>query len=640
MDSGSTSHVIRDRSAFWTYDEDQRPNVGTVCHGNLRTQARGDCVALVQSQKGPTRVRLKGCLHAPNARLDLISVGKLLRNGLHCVFTPGEFVILDPRSTSSSRLECRGPIHGDLGYLPLTFLPPDTPQADSPIVREVESPEASPPHELTAFVKPVVTRDLWHARMGHASPKAITSLAANSTGMTLTGPPFSMCESCIKGKHTRAPHPESVSRAKVPLALIHIDICGPMPVQTPHGKLLFIALLDDNTHALDVHLLASRDQALEAFVITHHKWERMFDRKIQTIRMDNAGELNSREFTEHLTKHGIRKQLSAPYAHQQNGRAERLMRTMQGRMRSMMDAVGAPKNLWGEATLTCAYLFWRTPTTTLPDGKTPFEMVHGTPPDLSNLRVWGSKCFARVPTELQTKLGTRSRECVFMGYPDGVKGWRVRDVSTGTFFNSRDVIFAESLTSMGDDNDTPTNRRDAHNTSDTTQNATAIAPQVTDQALPQAATPTPLREHPARNRQPSRLGIQYEKDREAQRIDSERRWAIWHASRVKNHQPDRDQAVPTHVYNDDHANLMYEESVNLSIRSDIRRNPLDPSYDLTIPPATYSESQARPDAGIWQACVDKELNTLKSMGVYELARLPANRRAIGNRWVFEFKITD
>jgi hypothetical protein len=85
---------------------------------------------------------------------------------------------------------------------------------------------------------------------------------------------------------------------------------------------------------------------------------------------------------------------------------------------------------------------------------------------------------------------------------------------------------------------------------------------------------------------------------------------------------------------------MCEESANLSIRSDTRRNPTSPTYDLNIPPATYRESQARPDAKVWQACIDKELDTLKSMGVYELARLPPNRRAIGNRWVFEFKVTD
>jgi hypothetical protein len=39
MDSGTTSHVIRNRDAFWTYDVKQRPNVRSVCQGNLQTLA-------------------------------------------------------------------------------------------------------------------------------------------------------------------------------------------------------------------------------------------------------------------------------------------------------------------------------------------------------------------------------------------------------------------------------------------------------------------------------------------------------------------------------------------------------------------------------------------------------------------------
>jgi len=43
------------------------------------------------------------------------------------------------------------------------------------------------------------------------------------------------------------------------------------------------------------------------------------------------------------------------------------------------------------------------------------------------------------------KLGLRSRECTFMGYPDGVKEYRVGDSNTGRFFNSMDVVFDENL---------------------------------------------------------------------------------------------------------------------------------------------------------------------------------------------------
>jgi hypothetical protein len=46
----------------------------------------------------------------------------------------------------------------------------------------------------------------------------------------------------------------------------------------------------------------------------------------------------------------------------------------------------------------------------------------------------------------------------------------------------------------------------------------------------------------------------------------------------------------------------------------------------------------RPDATVWEAVAQKELGMIRDMGVYSLARLPPGRKAIGSRFVFEFKI--
>ena len=152
------------------------------------------------------------------------------------------------------------------------------------------------------------------------------------------------------------------------------------------------------------------------------------------------------------------------------------------------------------------------------------------------------------------------------------------------------------------------------------------------------------------------------KTRDAERLLSEQRSAAWRARHSRSNAisvpaPVSDaessdlSSVPSetaidanpassHVFDDDHANLICEELACLSLRSDMPRNPLAPDYDLSLPPATYKESQLCLDADIWQACVDKELGLMKSMGVYALAILPPGRRAIGNRWVFEYKLTE
>ena len=76
----------------------------------------------------------------------------------------------------------------------------------------------------------------------------------------------------------------------------------------------------------------------------------------------------------------------------------------------------------------------------------------------------------------------------------------------------------------------------------------------------------------------------------------------------------------------------------LSLRSDTRCNLSSPGHDMMIPPANHCEAMLCPDAEEWKKVEEKELGMLKSMGVYVDEMLLEGRKAIGNRWVFEFKL--
>lgn len=71
----------------------------------------------------------------------------------------------------------------------------------------------------------------------------------------------------------------------------------------------------------------------------------------------------------------------------------------------MLEAAGLPLILWGEAVLTTAYLWNWTESMALPPGMTLYTLVNGKKLDLSHLHVFGSHCWACIPTELQSKLG-------------------------------------------------------------------------------------------------------------------------------------------------------------------------------------------------------------------------------------------
>lgn len=89
-------------------------------------------------------------------------------------------------------------------------------------------------------------------------------------------------------------------------------------------------------------------------------------------------------------------------------------------------------NFWGECIFGAGYLINRTPSTVL-DYKTPYELLFGVPPSYDNLRIFGSLCYAHNQRAKSDKFASRSRRCVFVGYPHGKKGWKLFDLDRQEF---------------------------------------------------------------------------------------------------------------------------------------------------------------------------------------------------------------
>jgi hypothetical protein len=298
-----------------------------------------------------------------------MSVGRMLHKGWECNFKPSP-----PQCQLVFRNNVLGdiPLRGNLVFLDLRFIPPSEP---------------SPHLEILAFAKVPLSWDLWHAHLGHPGSDAVKQLPYFATGTVIdTAHPLRTCEPCIMAKHPRKPYPTSdTPRAAHLLDLIHSDLCGPFPIATPHGKYHFVIFLDDHSNLLNLQLLATKDQALEAWEIMCKRWENCAGRTVKVFRSDNGGEFISAAFTKVLALAGIERQLSAPYAHQQNGKAERAIRTIEGRLFALLETANLPATLWGEAVLTICYLWNRTESSTLPCGVTPYEVLNGCKPDLSHL---------------------------------------------------------------------------------------------------------------------------------------------------------------------------------------------------------------------------------------------------------------
>jgi hypothetical protein len=120
---------------------------------------------------------------------------------------------------------------------------------------------------------------------------------------------------------------------------------------------------------------------------------------------------------------------TTPYTPQQNGVVERMNETLMEKTRSMLNSTGLGQEFWVEAVGKTCYLVIRSPSSML-DDKTPNEVCSGNKPSLQNLRVFGCDAYVHVPKENKSKLDNKDEKCTFIGYKDGVKGYKLWNLET------------------------------------------------------------------------------------------------------------------------------------------------------------------------------------------------------------------
>lgn len=131
------------------------------------------------------------------------------------------------------------------------------------------------------------------------------------------------------------------SRTTRPFELIHCDLWT-SPLESISGFKYFLVILDDFTHYLWTFPLRHKSDTFAHLSNLHNYVSTQFSTTVAAIQCDNNHEFDNTLLRNSAATHGTLLQFSCPYTSQQNDKAERVIRTFNDIVRSLLFQASMP----------------------------------------------------------------------------------------------------------------------------------------------------------------------------------------------------------------------------------------------------------------------------------------------------------
>ncbi|KAL5740548.1 hypothetical protein ACOSQ2_029728 [Xanthoceras sorbifolium] len=567
LDTACSFHMCPNRDYLSTYKSVQ---CGVVLMGNNHAcKIAGMGTVKIKMHDGVVRT-LTDVRHIPDLKRNLISLSTLDSNGYK--FTGGDGVL---KVAKGSLIVMKAEKIGKLYIL------------KGSIVTGAAAVSTS------SLSDSDVTR-LWHMRLGHMSERCLSELSRRGLLCSQSTSKLDFCEHCIFGKQKRVSFSTAIHRTKGTLDYIHSDLWGPARVPSKGGARYMLTFIDDYSRKVWVYFLKHKNDVFATFKQWKALVEKQTGRKIKRLRTDNGLEFCQGDFNEFCKNEGIVRHLTVRGTPQQNGVAERMNRTLLEKVRCMLSNSGLSKDFWAEAASTACHLVNRSPSTAI-GIKTPEELWSGKPAEYSDLKVFGCPAYAHVN---DGKLEPRSKRCIFIGYPSGVKGYKLwcPDPNSPKVIISRDVVFDESAM--------------LHPVKETSARKETYVSSNTDAASSSKQVEFEVEnELSLQNRVQMPTSIEEEETPQSEEEDS-----------IAKHKPPRKKMRPQR--------LADYVSFALAVAEDT---------NAVGEPSTYSEAISCDDSAKWLVAMQEEVKSLHKNRTWDLVKPPKDKKIVGCKWVFKRK---
>lgn len=293
----------------------------------------------------------------------------------------------------------------------------------------------------------VVSADLWHRRMGHVNRNSMNVLRQTPcSGVDYNGD-LTPCDVCPFGKSEQQPHPKrALYDVERPFELVTVDTMGPISPLALGGYAFVTKFVDQLTKWKEIFLIKSKTNTVDSLELFNKAVVIPSKERLVRLKGDKGTEFTSSEFRQYCLDIGIQLEFASTNTPQQIGANERAGRTLAGIVRCLLTDSGLPSFLWGELMQAAVYLSNRVPHAALSNG-TPYKALYGKDAYLGNLRVIGARSFVHVETHTK-KLEPRAWEGRLVGYSTDSKSYRIYNPATKRVRESRNVVFIETPSAL------------------------------------------------------------------------------------------------------------------------------------------------------------------------------------------------